>query len=87
MIDCQAAKQRGIPVCNVPTYCTTAVAQFTFAMLFNITNKVELHNQSVHKGDWVNSRHFCYWNSDLIDVAGSTLGIIGFGNIDFIPTT
>ena len=50
MIDCQAAKQRGIPVCNVPTYCTTAVAQFTFAMLFNITNKVELHNQSVHKG-------------------------------------
>ena len=50
-------------------------------MLFNITNKVELHNQSVHKGDWVNSRHFCYWNSDLIDVAGSTLGIIGFGNI------
>ena len=81
VIDCQAAKQRGIPVCNVPTYCTTAVAQFTFAMLFNITNKVELHNQSVHKGDWVNSRHFCYWNSDLIDVAGSTLGIIGFGNI------
>ena len=75
VIDCQAAKQRGIPVCNVPTYCTTAVAQFTFAMLFNITNKVELHNQSVHKGDWVNSRHFCYWNSDLIDVAGSTLGI------------
>ena len=69
VIDCQAAKQRGIPVCNVPTYCTTAVAQFTFAMLFNITNKVELHNQSVHKGDWVNSRHFCYWNSDLIDVA------------------
>ncbi len=50
VIDCQAAKQRGIPVCNVPTYCTTAVAQFTFAMLFNITNKVELHNQSVHKG-------------------------------------
>lgn len=81
VIDCEAAKQRGIPVCNVPTYCTTAVAQFTFAMLFNITNKVELHNQSVHKGDWVNSRHFCYWNSDLIDVAGSTLGIIGFGNI------
>ena len=81
VIDCQAAKQRGIPVCNVPTYCTTAVAQFTFAMLFNITNKVELNNQSVHKGDWVNSRHFCYWNSDLIDVAGSTLGIIGFGNI------
>lgn len=81
VIDCQAAQQRGIPVCNVPTYCTTAVAQFTFAMLFNITNKVELHNQSVHKGDWVNSRHFCYWNSDLIDVAGSTLGIIGFGNI------
>lgn len=81
VIDCEAAKERGIPVCNVPTYCTTAVAQFTFAMLFNITNRVEQHNQSVHKGDWGNSRHFCYWNADLIDVAGSTLGIIGFGNI------
>ena len=81
VIDCDAAKERGIPVCNVPTYCTAAVAQFTFAMLFNITNRVEQHNQSVHNGDWVNSRHFCYWNSDLIDVAGSTLGIIGFGNI------
>ncbi len=81
VIDCQAAYTRGIPVCNVPTYCTSAVAQFTFAMLFHITNHIAQHNQSVHQGDWVNSRHFCYWNSDLIDVAGSTLGIIGFGNI------
>ena len=81
VVDCDAAKQRGIPVCNVPTYCTEAVAQFTFAMLFAITNRIETHSQSVHNGDWANSRHFCYWNSDLIDVAGSTLGIIGFGNI------
>ncbi len=81
VVDCRAAKQRGIPVCNVPTYCTSAVAQFTFAMLFNITNRVELHNESVHRGDWVSSRHFCYWHADLIDVAGRTLGIIGFGNI------
>ena len=81
VVDCRAAKQRGIPVCNVPTYCTSAVAQFTFAMPFNITNRVELHNESVHRGDWVSSRHFCYWHADLIDVAGRTLGIIGFGNI------
>lgn len=81
VIDCQAAQKRGIPVCNVPTYGTTAVAQFTFALLFHVTNQVALHNQSVHQGDWVNSRHFCYWKTDLIDVAGSTLGIIGFGNI------
>ncbi len=81
VIDCAAAKERGIPVCNVPTYCTNAVAQFVFALLFGITNRIEQHSQSVHNGDWVKSRHFCYWNAELLDVAGSTMGIVGFGNI------
>lgn len=81
VVDTDTAAQLGIPVCNVPTYCTQAVAQFTFALLFALANRVQEHNQSVHQGDWVKSRHFCYWNTDFIEMAGRTLGILGFGNI------
>lgn len=81
VVDTDTAAQLGIPVCNVPTYCTKAVAQFTFALIFAIANRVQEHNQSVHAGDWVKSRHFCYWNTEFIEMQGRTLGIVGFGNI------
>lgn len=81
VVDCDAARQRGIPVCNVPTYGTDAVAQFTFALLLELCHRVGLHSDSVHNGDWCESEHFCYWKTPLIELAGKTMGIIGFGRI------
>ena len=81
VVDCQAAKERGIPVCNVPTYGTAAVAQFTFSLLLEICNAVGVHNDAVHRGDWASSPHFCFWNTPQMELAGKTLGIIGFGRI------
>ena len=81
VVDCQAAKERGIPVCNVPTYGTAAVAQFTFSLMLEICNAVGHHNQAVHQGDWASSPHFCFWNTPQMELSGKTLGIIGFGRI------
>ena len=81
VVDCQAARERGIPVCNVPTYGTAAVAQFTFSLMLEICNAVGQHNEAVHRGDWASSPHFCFWNTPQMELAGKTLGIIGFGRI------
>ncbi|MCI9273679.1 MAG: D-2-hydroxyacid dehydrogenase [Clostridiales bacterium] len=81
VIDLTAARDLGIPVCNVPAYCTKAVAQMTFALLFALTNQVELHNRSVHDGQWCESPHFCYWNSPLVELEHKTMGIVGYGAI------
>lgn len=81
VVDCQAARERGIPVCNVPTYGTAAVAQFTFSLMLEICNAVGQHNDAVHRGDWASSPHFCFWNTPQMELAGKTLGIIGFGRI------
>ena len=81
VVDCKATRERGIPVCNVPDYGTSAVAQFTFALLLELCHQVGLHNSSVHNGDWTNSPYFCYWKTPQMELAGKTLGIIGFGRI------
>ena len=81
VVDCQAARERGIPVCNVPTYGTAAVAQFTFSLMLEICNAVGQHNDAVHRGDWASSPHFCFWNTPQMELAGKALGIIGFGRI------
>ena len=81
VVDCQAAKARGIPVCNVPAYGTAAVAQFTFALLLELCHRVGLHSDSVHAGNWCSSPDFCYWLTPQKELAGKTLGIIGFGRI------
>lgn len=81
VVDCKAARERGIPVCNVPTYGTAAVAQFTFSLMLEICNAVGQHNDAVHRGDWASSPHFCFWNTPQMELAGKTLGIIGFGRI------
>ena len=81
VVDCDAARKRGIPVCNVPTYGTAAVAQFTFSLMLEICNAVGQHNDAVHRGDWASSPHFCFWNTPQMELAGKTLGIIGFGRI------
>lgn len=81
VVDIAAAKERGIPVCNVPGYSTKAVVQHVFALLFEITNHVGIHNDGVHAGKWAACPDFCYWDTPLIEMAGKTMGIIGFGSI------
>lgn len=81
VVDCQAAAKRGIPVCNVPGYGTNAVAQFTFALLLELCNRVGLHSDSVHSGDWTACPDFCYWKTPQMELAGKTMGIIGYGSI------
>ena len=81
IVDWEYCKEKGIPVCNIPSYSTSAVAQLTFALILEHTNAVAVHNESVHGGEWASSRHFCYWKTPLTELDGKTLGIIGFGKI------
>lgn len=81
VVDIQAAKKREIPVTNVPSYGTDAVAQFTFALLLEIVSQVGCHNQSVDAGDWQSSKDFTYWKAPLLELAGKTIGLIGYGAI------
>ncbi len=81
VVDTIAAKELGIVVANIPTYGTTAVAQFTFALLLEICHNVGAHNEAVYKGDWTKSLDFCFWNYPLTELAGKTMGLIGFGRI------
>ena len=81
VVNCAACAKRGIPVTNVPTYGTAAVAQFTLALMLELCHRIELHNQDVHAGGWTNADCFCYWLTPQMELAGKTLGIIGFGSI------
>lgn len=81
IVDWEYCKEKGIPVCNVPTYSTSAVAQLTFSLILEHTNAVSLRSASVHSGEWSNSKDFCYWKTPLSELDGKTLGIIGFGKI------
>jgi len=81
VVDCEAARSRGIPVCNVPDYGTTAVAQFTFALLLEICHQIGHHNAAVHNGKWTTCPTFCFWDTPQIELSGKTIGIIGFGRI------
>lgn len=81
IVDVVACARRGIPVTNVPTYGTAAVAQFTMALMLEMCHRIGLHNHSVHQGDWSKAETFCYWLTPQMELAGKTLGIIGFGRI------
>jgi len=81
VVDVQAAKSRGIPVTNIPTYSTDSVAQLAFAHLLEICHHVGAHDTAVHKGEWVNSKDFCFWHFPMVELAGKKLGVIGFGSI------
>ncbi len=80
-VDVAAAKARGIPVCNVPEYGTQTVAQATFALVLELTNRVGHHAETVRAGRWSQSKDFCYWDHPLIELSGLTLGIVGYGRI------
>ena len=81
IVDCEEAKKHSITVTNIPTYGTTAVAQFVFALLLEICHHVGHHNKAVQKGRWSTGRDFCFWDYPLIELAGKTMGIIGYGRI------
>lgn len=80
-IDTAYAKQKGIPVSNVPGYSTDSVAQLVFAYILHIYNKVSELNDSVKAGGWCASEDFSYWVSGLTALKGKTIGIVGFGSI------
>ena len=80
VVDLDAAKRRGIAVTNIPAYSTPSVAQHVFALLLELCNHTGTHSVSVHAGEWTNSRDFCYWKHPLDELAGKTIGIVGFGN-------
>jgi glycerate dehydrogenase len=81
VVDVNAAKEKGIAVCNIPTYGTDAVAQFAIALLLEVCHHVAHHSQAVHEGRWENNADWCFWDYPLIELAGQTMGIIGFGRI------
>lgn len=81
VVDGAYLRQKGIPVSNIPAYSTGAVAQLVFAFLTAFTNRVALHSEAVHAGEWSRCPDFCFWKAPLAELAGKTLGIIGFGGI------
>ena len=81
VVDVAAAKERGIPVSNIPTYGTAAVAQYVFALLLEICHHVAHHAGAVNQGRWTSCRDFCFWDYPLIELQDKTIGIIGFGRI------
>ncbi|MEN6478205.1 MAG: D-2-hydroxyacid dehydrogenase [Anaerolineales bacterium] len=81
VVDIDAASERGIVVTNIPTYGTQSVAQMVFAHLLNLTQHVAYHSDTVKAGRWSQSEDWCYWDYPLIELAGLTMGVFGFGRI------
>ena len=81
VVDVAAARERGIVVTNVPAYSTASVVQLTFALLLELTHQVGHHAGSVRGGGWVKSKDFAYWDFPLVELAGLTMGLVGFGAI------
>jgi glycerate dehydrogenase len=81
VVDVNAARARGIPVCNIPSYGTAAVGQFAIALLLEICHHIGHHDRAVREGRWENGVDWCFWDYPLIELSGKTMGIIGFGRI------
>ena len=81
VVDIEAARERDIIVTNVPAYSTESVAQTVFAHLLTVTNRTEHYAQQNRQGRWAENRDFCYWDTELTELAGKTMGIVGLGNI------
>ena len=80
-IDYVYAREKGIPVSNVPAYGTDSVAQFAIALLLEICGHAGHHDQAVHQGKWAACGDWCFWDYPMIELSGKTMGIIGFGRI------
>lgn len=81
VVDIDAAKARGIVVTNIPAYSTASVAQMVFAHVLNITQRVGYYADENTQGRWTNNADFCYWDTNLVELDGKKMGIVGYGNI------
>jgi len=81
IVDVAAARKLGITVTNIPTYGTASVAQFVFALLLELCHHVGLHSDLVRAGEWSRTPDWSFWRTPLVELAGKTLGIVGFGRI------
>ncbi|MCL2191821.1 MAG: D-2-hydroxyacid dehydrogenase [Treponema sp.] len=81
VVDLDAARDKGIIVTNIPAYSTAAVAQFAIGLLLEICHNIGHHSRVVYSGRWEANGEFCFWDYPQIELAGKTLGIIGFGRI------
>lgn len=81
VVDLEAARELGVSVCNVPGYSTASVAQHTLALLLELTQAVGRHSHSAKRGHWSESPDFCYWEQELVELEGRTLGVVGYGAI------
>ena len=81
VVDVAAAREKNIPVSNIPTYGTASVGQFAIALLLEICHQIGHHNEAVHAGRWERCDDWCFWDYPLIELAGKTMGVIGFGRI------
>lgn len=81
VVDGAAARQLGIPVCNVPEYSTASVAQAVFSLILELTNRTGAHSTAVRQGRWSASPDFCFWEGERSELAGRTLGVVGLGRI------
>ena len=81
VVDYEYAKQKGIPVMNVPVYGTDNVSQFAVSLLLEVCSHIGEHSRSVHAGEWASNVDWCYWHYPMIEVSGKTAGIIGLGRI------
>ncbi len=81
IVDVVAARQHGIPVSNVPEYGTDSVAQHVFALLLELGHRVAEHSTAVRAGEWTAAPDFCFWKAPPLELAGLTMGIVGFGRI------
>lgn len=79
VVDVEAARRYGIIVTNIPAYSTASVAQMVMAHLLNITQSVDYYAQQNRAGRWSSNPDFCYWDNQLIELAGKQMGIVGFG--------
>ena len=81
IVNTEAAKAKGVIVSNVPGYGTTSVVQMTIALLLELCLHVQRHSDAVREGKWSKSADWCFWDYPLVELAGKTIGIIGFGRI------
>ena len=81
VVDVVAAKGQGIVVSNIPTYGTASVAQFVFALLLELCHNVKMHSDAARAGEWSCNPDWSFWKTPLVELAGKTMGIVGFGRI------
>lgn len=81
VVDVDAAREKGIPVSNVPIYGTDSVAEYVFSLVTNHFRRPVYHAELVRKGGWQKSGEFSFWETPLAELAGKTIGIVGFGRI------